>query len=202
MDTTKDSAGPISKEIRTEKTELRKRIRALLAQMPDPSRAEASTRANELLSKQQRWKEAKSVLLFAPLPEEPDVWPLVTDALEQGKQVFLPRYISENKTYVICPIEDLSRDLQIGQFGIREPAPHCEPMSISRLDFVLVPGVAFDLRGHRLGRGRGFYDQLLKVVPGRTCGIAFDEQIVDTVPVEPHDIFVNSILTPTRWVEV
>src|SRR5262245_14700755 len=185
MDTTKKSAGQIPKKIRTEKTELRKRIRALLAQMPGSVRVEASTRVNDLLSKQPCWKEAKSVLLYAPLPEEPDVWPLVTVALEQGKKVFLPRYILENKTYAVCPIVDLSGDLQIGQFGIREPAPHCQPVSISRLDFVLVPGVAYDLRGHRLGRGRGFYDQLLKVVPGRTCGIVFDEQIVETVPVEP-----------------
>jgi 5-formyltetrahydrofolate cyclo-ligase len=202
MEIIKNSPGPVPEEIRTEKTELRKRIRALLAQMPGSLRSEASNRANELLSKQRCWKEAQSVLLYAPLPEEPDIWPLVTNALEQGKKVFLPRYIPENKAYVICPIVEVSKDLQIGQFGIREPAPHCQPMSISRLDFVLVPGVAFDLRGHRLGRGRGFYDQLLKVVLGRTCGIAFDEQIIETVPVEPHDILVNSILTPTRWVEV
>ena len=202
MDTSKNSPSPILKEIRTEKMELRKCIRALLAQMPGSLRIEASNRANELLSRQQCWKEAQSVLLYAPLPEELDVWPLVSNALEQRKKVLLPRYISEHKAYVICPIVDPARDLEIGQFGIREPGPHCQPMSISRLDFVLVPGVAFDLHGHRLGRGRGFYDQLLKVVLGRTCGIAFDEQIVQTVPVEPHDILVNNILTPTRWVEV
>src|SRR5262245_3707778 len=168
MDTTKNSPGPIPEEIRSEKTELRKRIRGLLAQMPDSLRAEASNRANHLLTRQPCWKKAQSVLLYAPLPEEPNVWPLVTNALEQGKAVLLPRYISEQKAYVVCPIVDPLRDLQIGQFGIREPAPHCQPISISRLDFVLVPGIAFDLHGHRLGRGRGFYDQLLKVVLGKT----------------------------------
>jgi 5-formyltetrahydrofolate cyclo-ligase len=70
------------------------------------------------------------------------------------------------------------------------------------LDFILVPGVAFDLSGRRLGRGKGYYDRLLKQTRGTTCGVAFDEQIVGEIPVEPHDLNVNCILTPTRWIEV
>jgi 5-formyltetrahydrofolate cyclo-ligase len=80
--------------------------------------------------------------------------------------------------------------------AVRASAP------LNRLDFILVPGVAFDLHGRRLGRGRGFYDQLLANVRGRTCGVAFDEQIVRDVPIEPHDVSLNCILTPTRWVEL
>ena len=75
-------------------------------------------------------------------------------------------------------------------------------VSLNRLDFILVPGVAFDLHGRRLGRGRGYYDILLAKVRGTTCGVAFDEQIVREVPVEPHDSDVNCILTPTRWIEL
>ena len=71
-----------------------------------------------------------------------------------------------------------------------------------RLDLVLVPGVAFDLHGRRLGRGRGYYDRLLSQVGGRTCGVAFDEQVVSEVPVEAHDVLLNCILTPTRWFEL
>jgi 5-formyltetrahydrofolate cyclo-ligase len=67
---------------------------------------------------------------------------------------------------------------------------------------ILVPGVAFDLRGYRLGRGKGFYDQLLAAVRGPTCGVGFDEQIVDAVPVEPHDVRLSCLLTPTRWIEL
>ena len=69
-------------------------------------------------------------------------------------------------------------------------------------DLILVPGVAFDLHGRRLGRGKGFYDQLLAAVRGTTCGVAFEQQMVREVPVEPHDIHLNSILTPTRWIEL
>jgi 5-formyltetrahydrofolate cyclo-ligase len=67
---------------------------------------------------------------------------------------------------------------------------------------ILVPGVAFDLRGGRLGRGRGYYDRLLSGLQGYRCGVAFDEQIVDRVPLEPHDASLNCILTPSRWVEL
>ena len=62
-----------------------------------------------------------------------------------------------------------------------------------------MPGVAFDFAGRRLGRGKGFYDQLLKLVRGTTVGVAFDEQIVSKVQVGTNDIRVNCILTPTRW---
>jgi len=72
---------------------------------------------------------------------------------------------------------------------------------LGRLDLILVPGVAFDLRGRRLGRGRGFYDRLLLETGGVKCGIAFDEQIAGEVPTGKYDLQMNFILTPTRCVE-
>jgi len=71
-----------------------------------------------------------------------------------------------------------------------------------RLDLALVPGVAFDLNGHRLGRGKGYYDRLLAMLTGPACGVAFDQQIVSQVPNEPHDVRLSCILTPTRWHDV
>jgi 5-formyltetrahydrofolate cyclo-ligase len=62
--------------------------------------------------------------------------------------------------------------------------------------------VAFDLHGRRLGRGKGFYDRLLARTRGTKCGVAFDEQIVAKITVEPHDAQVNCLLTPTRWIEL
>jgi 5-formyltetrahydrofolate cyclo-ligase len=108
----------------------------------------------------------------------------------------------DTATYTACPIQDPASDLETGAFGIREPAARCAVEPLNKLDLILVPGVAFDLTGHRLGRGKGFYDQLLTAVRGKTCGIAFDQQIVREVPVEPHDKVLNCILTPTRWIEL
>jgi 5-formyltetrahydrofolate cyclo-ligase len=190
------------KSIRIEKAQLRDRVRKVLAAMSGAGQLEASRNIISLLCNQSYWKSAQSVLLYAPLPEEPDVWPLVAMGLEEGKSMVLPRYIPETKTYEICPISHAENDIQIGKYGIREPASHCAAATISLLDFILVPGIAFDLHGHRLGRGKGFYDQLLKNVRGVTCGVAFDDQIVEAVPVEPHDMRVKIVLTPTRWVVV
>jgi len=64
-----------------------------------------------------------------------------------------------------------------------------------------VPGLGFDLSGHRLGRGRGYYDRLLAGIAGVKCGVAFDPQVVAQIPAERHDVNMNFILTPTRWLE-
>ena len=188
--------------IQDAKLALRQQVSAKLATMAEVDRATASAKAYSLLRRQKLWEQARSVLFYAPLPQELDVWPLVANALSDNKIVALPRFVAERNLYVACEVRDPGRDLTLGQFGIREPAEHCASRAIYGLDFILVPGVAFDLQGRRLGRGKGFYDQLLAVVRGKSCGVAFDEQIVREVPVEAHDVPVNCILTPTRWIEL
>ena len=183
------------------KTALRQQIRARMKAMTPDQQATASGRACALLEQQAVWKKATLIFFYAPLPEELDIWPLVGDSLAAGKAVALPRFDPTTQRYVACQIQDMARDLSAGQFGIREAGGHCVAVPPNRLDLVLVPGVAFDLQGRRLGRGKGFYDQLLASVRGTTCGVAFDEQIVDTIPIEPHDVHLNCILTPTRWIE-
>ncbi len=181
------------------KLALRAEMRAKLKAMSVEERAAASLQACARLEQQAVWQKAQSILFYAPLPEEPDIWQLLLDALAAGKTVLLPRFSPEQKGYVACHIKDAVEDIRKGQFGIREPADACAKISLKRLDLILVPGIAFDVDGRRLGRGKGFYDQLLAVVQGPTCGVAFDQQIVGQIPVEPHDVCLSCILTPTRW---
>jgi 5-formyltetrahydrofolate cyclo-ligase len=141
------------------------------------------------------------VLFYAPLPGELDLWPLAADALAGGKTVALPRFVPARRSYIACQVQDLERDLEPGHFGIREPGARCPPILLNGLDLLLVPGVAFDLHGRRLGRGKGFYDQLLAGVRGLKCGVAFEQQLVDAVPAGRNDVCMNCILTPTRWVQ-
>jgi len=184
------------------KPALRREVRARLALLTEIQRERLSAQACTLLQRQKLWQEARAVLFYAPLSGELDVWPLVVKALEAGKTVALPQFVATTDGYVACQVRDPDGDLASGQFGIREPARHCARMPLNQLDLVLVPGVAFDLHGRRLGRGKGYFDRLLTAVRGTTCGVAFDEQIVSKVPVEPHDQHVNCILTPTRWVQL
>ncbi|HWX19897.1 MAG TPA: 5-formyltetrahydrofolate cyclo-ligase [Candidatus Binatia bacterium] len=183
------------------KAALRRQVREQLNAMTPAQRSGDSAQARTLLLQQLIWHQAKSVLFFAPLPQELDLWPLLEEALAAGKSVGLPRFASEANRYMACQVKDPARDLHLGQFGIREPVQSCLPLPFM-LDLILVPGVAFDLHGRRLGRGKGHYDQLLTAMRGTTCGVAFDEQIVRAVPVEPHDVHLNCLLTPTRWLEL
>jgi 5-formyltetrahydrofolate cyclo-ligase len=184
------------------KEQLRAKIRADLALLSDDYRHKASQQAGVLLMRQKAWREASSVLFYAPLGKELDLWPVLETGLKEGKTVALPRYDSGTGEYIARRIRYLDIDLEPGRYGIREPKSGCDPVLLKLLDLILVPGVAFDLHGGRLGRGKGFYDRLLTAVRGETCGVAFDKQVIRKVPVEPHDSDVNCILTPTRWIEL
>jgi 5-formyltetrahydrofolate cyclo-ligase len=195
-------ARQLQTELDITKQVLRAEVRQRLTSMTQAQRNGASAAACALLETHSLWKNAQSVLFFAPLPQELDVWPLLPTAIKGGKAVALPSFSATSNEYFACEVRDVSTDLKTGKFGIREPADHCQKLSLKRLDLILVPGVAFDLSGRRLGRGKGFYDRLLATVSGTRCGVAFDEQIVGEVPAAPHDQCVNCILTPTRWVEL
>lgn len=182
-----------------EKARIRLEVRERLKQISAQERSKSSAQACALLLHQAIWRQAGCILLFAPAADELDIWPVAQHALGAGKVVALPRYVASTDSYTACRIEDPHRDLSLGRFGLREPGPSCQEVPLKQLDLILVPGVAFDLEGRRLGRGKGYFDRLLAAVCGQTCGVAFDEQIVLRVPVEPHDSDVNWILTPTRW---
>jgi 5-formyltetrahydrofolate cyclo-ligase len=139
-----------------------------------------------------------AVLFFAPLPDEPDVTTLIDEALRTGRKVALPRFRPDSAIYEAAQIASRN-DLRSGRFGALEPVAGCPSISLNQLDLILVPGIAFDLTGRRLGRGKGFYDRLLAEVRGHKCGVAFDVQIVAGLPEEPHDVRIDSILTPSRW---
>jgi 5-formyltetrahydrofolate cyclo-ligase len=140
--------------------------------------------------------------MFYPLNDEPDIAPLLEQALAAGKTIALPRYNSSLGVYEAALIRNLTEDLVPGRFGVREPSPNCPALPLNQLDLTLVPGIAFDASGRRLGRGKGFYDRLLPGTTGMTLGLAFDWQESDALPTEPHDVELNAVLTPTRWLKV
>jgi 5-formyltetrahydrofolate cyclo-ligase len=189
-------------DIQAAKASLRKQIRDALQKISPAARTTLSVQIRDRLKEQAIWKNAGSVLFFAPLPDELDLWPLLEAALVAGKIAALPRFNPAGKHYVACRVQNLRSEIAPGAFGIREPAARCAGIPLDRLDLILVPGVAFDWHGQRLGRGKGFYDRLLAGTRGVKCGIAFDEQMVNEVPAGPSDVHMNFILTPTRSAEI
>jgi 5-formyltetrahydrofolate cyclo-ligase len=181
---------------------LRSDIRSVLKHLPPEKQAADSLKIRALLSQQPFWKTAAAVLFFAPLSNEVDVWPLLNEKLAAGKIAALPRFDSGNQSYTACRVRNLQSEIVMGQFGIREPSAGCPPILPRDLDLILVPAIAFDPDGHRLGRGKGFYDRLLAGVSGVKCGMAFDEQLVKAVPAGTLDVRMNFIVTPTRCIKM
>ncbi len=180
------------------KAELRGQVRAKSKAISTAERAAASAQLCARLQNEIIWRDARSVLLFTPLPDEPDIRPLLDAAWADGKTTALLRFDAARDLYLACRVK-APGELRPGKFGVQEPGPECPVLELNRLDFLLVPGVAFALDGGRLGRGKGYYDRLLAGVSGHKCGVAFDWQLVASVPAEPHDVRLNSLLTPSRW---
>lgn len=185
--------------IQEQKRELRTRVLAAVNEISPEARERGSAQVCAQLQEQELWMAAKSALLFAPMPGELDIWPLVTEALARGCEVLLPRFSAGSRDYEACHITNAQADVRVGYFGIREPSADCARTKLSAVDLILVPGVAFDRQGHRLGRGKGYYDRLLKTVRGLKCGVGFDEQLVEEIPVEAHDVRLDFVVTPSRW---
>lgn len=191
----------MSTELLQRKAELRKAIRARLGMFGQAERTAAAEEICRRLREQAVWHKANTILFFAPMADEPDIWPLLLEALKQGKTVALPRFAPDSGSYHARLVRDAAKDVVSGHYGIREPDSSCPLISLNKLDLVLVPGIGYDVHGHRLGRGKGYYDRLLANTGGLTCGVAFDAQLVAEIPTGPHDVRLNCILTPTRWIE-
>lgn len=169
--------------ISEEKQRLRSRMRSLVATAPAVS-------AGAVLAAWEVWRTAERVCAYVAIGAEPVVlnpWPL-------RKTVALPRVVGEELSLHLVEAGD---ELHRGAFGIREPAEN-SPASGNSFDLILVPGLAFDRQGGRLGRGRGFYDRFLATATGRRVGVCQDFQIVDSVPCEAHDLTMDFVITPTE----
>lgn len=189
-------------DIRTAKQSTRAAVRAALQQLNPDDRNRLS---RQLISQLEQWplfRDARQVAFYAPLMDEPDLWPLASKSLSEGKTVCVPFYQPATATYAVCPVQDLVADVRIGRYGIREPFGECCARTVKNLDLILVPGIAFGLDGHRLGRGKGFYDRLLSGLCGVRCGIAFEQQILPEIPHEPHDMVLDWIVTPARRIKL
>ena len=180
------------------KAALRAHLHARLENISDAVRAVESIELCERLKSQM--PSARTILFFAPLPDELDVWPVLELSLALGVNCALPFFDAEKKIYGAKIIQTLATDIVTGKFGVREPAASCTEIALNQFDLILVPGMAFDLSGNRLGRGQGFYDRLLENASGIKCGVCHDFQLLEKIPSEPHDAKVDFILTPMRCV--
>lgn len=145
---------------------------------------------------------ARTVVAYASADPEVDTTALLTEALAAGKRFGLPRTERAGHSMQFHAITNPTADLEMRHFKFPEPRAELPVIPISEIDLVVVPGLAFDAQGNRLGRGAGFYDRFLSHPDLKaTCvALAFDCQIVDSVPVLPHDIPIAAVFTDSRIV--
>lgn len=180
------------------KKELRQYFIRLLKDQKEDDRVSKSEVIGEKLFQLPEFRSCQKVLFYASFREEVITFPMMQQAIDQTKKIALPFVNTNNKHIVPMVVEDLSH-LKTGAYGIKEPDN--DPNNIipvDELDAVIVPGLAFDHQGNRLGRGAGYYDRLLAQLPSSTLtiGLAFDCQYIDQLPLlQDHDIRVDCVLT-------
>ena len=186
-----------------EKKQMREAILALRDAMPPVVRADASRAIIEKICGLSAYQHAGTVLVYSGFGSEIDTQAMIERAFADGKTVALPRVDRSTQSLAMHSVKSLG-ELVASKWGIREPSAEAPVISASGIEFILMPGVAFDRTGNRLGYGRGYYDKLLTSVDpalARVAG-AFSCQIVVKVPVGSHDQKIDTIITENEIINI
>jgi 5-formyltetrahydrofolate cyclo-ligase len=177
------------------KSKLREQLSQLRAQV-DPGLAESASQGVwNILCKMPEFDKAKGIGAFASIPGEINTYPILEGALGLGKRIYLPKVV-KGKTHFEFFLVQNFKTLSKGAFGILEPTGG-KPADWGEIDLVLVPGLAFDQSGNRLGFGKGYYDRVLPLLKKSTLtiGLGYSFQIVEKIPVDLHDIPLKAVLS-------
>lgn len=138
------------------------------------------------------FQKSRSVALYLSMKDEVDI----SFIIDAKNSCFLPRYNCHTETYDMAEVKSPG-DLVTGKYGLQEPAESSRKAAKNEIELWFIPGMAFDKKGNRLGRGAGFYDRLLDGESGIKAGVCTTDRVLDEIPVEDHDIKMNFILTDT-----
>lgn len=172
-----------------EKAAVRQKMRLLRENLTREDVERKSLLVQQLVVQCEEFLHAKSVGAYYPLNGETQTLKVIEQALRNDKAVFLPRVIDDRLQFF--EVSDLG-GLELGKFNIPEPPKTAN--AAHNLDILLVPGLGFDLRGHRLGYGKGFYDRFLKKFRGFSVGLGYEFQLVERLPTEAFDIRLSALV--------
>ncbi len=183
-------------DLQQDKNDVRKALRFKLAAMSSADRSTKSQLACALVQATPEFAAASVVMLYLSTAAEVDTAGLVLRCWQMGKTVVVPKTSWNERQMMPVEINSLTTGLVTNEKGIREPAA-CKPVPAEFIDLVIVPGLGFTPKGYRIGRGMGFYDRFLAQPDfvGVSCGLAFDEQLVEKLPVVDHDVPLNMLVS-------
>ena len=180
------------------KAQLREQMRDRLKRQGEEEKQRKSLAVWQKLSRVTAFRKAAMVCSYVSLSYEVQTWQMIEAMLSQGKRVAVPAVEKTTDELAVFEIRDPRQELSPGAYNVPEPVASARrPVALESLDLVLVPGLAFDRRGNRLGTGKGYYDRFLARVPERVpcVGLAFSFQVLDCLPTEAHDHAVHRVLT-------
>lgn len=186
------------------KAALRARIRAVVAAVPDREWFEASRAVSRRLLALPAVGAARVIMLYCPTGGEVDIRPVIEECWARGLRVAFPRVDWEKGGMEAALVAGWG-DLEPTRHGLMQPGIKCDRIPTDLVDVIVAPGVAFDAQGGRLGRGGGFYDGFLAQERARmgrlVVGVCLDEQVVEKVPMDEHDVRVQVLVTPSKAME-
>lgn len=167
-------------------------------------RCQKSISIAEKLFDLEEFHKSSSILFYVAARSEVQTEDLIRQAIKQGKRVLVPVTDVENKRLLVSELHDFDLELGKGAYGIMEPVEiYRRFVPLSEVEMIIVPGVAFDLQGYRIGYGGGYYDRMIESIKDKdteVCliGVCFECQLIDAVPIEQHDMAVDRIITEER----
>jgi 5-formyltetrahydrofolate cyclo-ligase len=184
---------------------MKKDIRAsILSRRNSMSRSEIDKKSfliKEQLFGLEGFQEARSILFYVSYGSEVATHEMIRECLASKKKVVVPCTDTKNRQISLSELRGWD-DLGVGAYHIQEPRVECRcEVPFDAVDLIVVPGIAFDCAGHRIGHGMGYYDRLLSAsTNAMKIGVAFELQLVEKIPAEHHDVSVDMIITEKRMI--
>jgi 5-formyltetrahydrofolate cyclo-ligase len=179
-----------------DKKELRRQLQKCLLEMSAEQRKEKSSRACRNLISTPQFQKASAIMMYLSLPHEVDTSEAILHAWQEGKTVAVPKISWQQRHMIPVQINSLESGFKTSTMGLRNPVTGV-PLAMEEIDLVVTPGLGYDDKGSRLGRGASYYDRFFAnaELSAWRCGFAFAEQRVESVPVEATDEPVDFLVT-------
>jgi 5-formyltetrahydrofolate cyclo-ligase len=190
-------------EIQSTKAQIRDEITQKLRELAQRERSRKTRAIETRLFDFANFLEAKIILFYLNNAVEVPTRQIIEQSFALNKIVVLPAFNPDKFSIRLYKVDDLDRDLRAGPRGIDEPDPNiCKLVPVDRVELALIPGIAFDEKGGRIGSGEGYYDRLIPhlAVTTRKVSLAFEDQLIAQIPLESHDKYVDIIITDSRIV--
>ena len=188
-------------DIKEKKQEIRTQIANLLGGMDDEVRADKTKAIEDRLFEFANFLESNIALLYINTENEVTTRDIIKRSLDTNKIVVLPAFDMKKYEMKLMKVDNLKTNLKPGPRGILEPDPsRCKMVPIECIDIAIIPGIALDEKGGRIGIGTGFYDRLIPDLPitTRKVALAFEDQIIQQIPMEHHDKHIDIIISDKR----